>query len=217
MLEVKGITKAFGNISVLTNLSFSVNKGESLVILGPSGSGKTTLLRLIAGLDMPSEGEIHINGRLASSPEYSVPPYKRGLGFVFQTPALWPHMTVEQNILFGMRDRNKMNRIERANWLMEAMRIKHIGKRYPGQISGGEARRVSIARAIAPEPLCILMDEPLTNLDRELKESILCILLSVIKKSETSVVYVTHDEDEACSISKNSLRLTAKRWCEGNE
>jgi len=155
-----------------------------------------------------TRGEIYINGHKVSSPGRVISPHKRGLGFIFQVSALWPHMTVEQNIRFGLNGLSKEKVKLKVEELLEKISISHLKDRYPDEISGGEARRAALARSLAPEPLCMLMDEPLTNLDAELKNNLLDFTLKTLKESNTSLIYVTHDMKEGESVSKNKLILT---------
>jgi iron(III) transport system ATP-binding protein len=211
MIAVKGISKSYGRNQALNNVSFSLENGTALVILGHSGCGKTTLLRIIAGLEGIDSGEVYINGQLASQPGWLMPPYRRGFGFVFQNPALWPHMTVFENVGFGISDLPRDEAKSRVNGLLEEMGIRDLSGRYPDQISGGEARRVALARALAPKPGFVLMDEPLTNLDYDTKEKILALIKSEIVHSQSGLIYVTHDNDEAGQISDNSLTMRGGR------
>jgi iron(III) transport system ATP-binding protein len=210
MIVVTRVTKYFGEVKAVDGISFEVPSDGSLAILGPSGSGKTTLLRLIAGLEVPDEGEIHIHGSLASKPGWVLPPHQRGIGFVFQRPALWPHMTVAQNILFGIKGMPKREARRRLHEMMAPMELTHLKKRYPDQISSGEARRVSIARALAPQSKCVLMDEPFTNLDDELKMKTRNHVASMIQQVPTCLIYVTHDINET-NIRDHVLVLSAGR------
>ena len=165
MIELHNISKKYGDRWVLKNLDLKVNSGERLVILGPSGCGKTTLMRLIAGLENPDDGEIHINGRLVSDPVFCDEPSNRNLGVVFQRSSLWPHLTVAQNILFGLQHQAKQDRNSRLTLILEQIGLTGFEKRMPVHLSGGEARRVALARALVIQPAWLLMDEPLTNLD----------------------------------------------------
>jgi iron(III) transport system ATP-binding protein len=165
MITVRQVTKYYGQTKALEEVSLSHNSLDPLIILGPSGGGKTTLLRLIAGLEMPDSGEIYLENCLASDPGWLLPPHRRGIGFVFQSSALWPHMTVADNILFGVNHVPKDEARDRLNGLLESTGLKGLEGRYPDELSGGEARRVAIARCLAPRPKILLMDEPLINLD----------------------------------------------------
>ncbi len=207
-IVMNGVAKSFGSVKVLQEVNLNLGNSEFMVIVGSSGSGKTTLLRLIAGLETPDRGEIFVNERKVSSPGYIFPPHKRNLGFVFQASALWPHMTVEQNILFGLKGTPKKKANQRLEELLEKISIGHLKGRYPDEISGGEARRVALARSLAPKPLCLLMDEPLTNLDADLKDNLLYFIIDTLKESGTSLIYVTHDLREAEIITR--CRLTLK-------
>lgn len=197
MIKMKGVTKYYQTTKAVDHISLEVPNRTSLVILGPSGSGKTTLLRLIAGLEKPDEGEIYINEMLVSSPDRVIPPYERGIGFVFQTPALWPHMTVAQNVRFGLPSGSD----RRVQELLTNTGLVDLANRYPGQISGGEAHRVALARALAPKPKYLLFDEPLTNLDPDLKDEMLILIKDSVTETGASLVYVTHNAGEAEQIS----------------
>lgn len=205
-LRLQGVSHHLGGRRVLAGVNLDVAAGECLVVLGPSGSGKTTLLRLIAGLEAPDAGEILLGDAVVSGPDTLVAPHERSLGIVFQTPALWPHMTVAQNISFGLHDRE--GAAGRVSELLAAMGIGDLASRYPDQISGGEARRVALARALAPRPRLLLLDEPLTNLDGELKERLLGLLHRLVR-SRATVLHVTHDEDEAAAVGDRIVRLAA--------
>ena len=211
MIEVNQITRSYGGVKAVDQASFALAAEKALVILGPSGSGKTTLLRLIAGLEVPDEGEIYINGALASRRKWALQPHQRGIGFVFQRPALWPHMTVAQNILFGLNGMPKPRARDRLYELLERTALTGLQHRYPHQLSGGEARRVSIARSLAPCPGCLLMDEPLVHLNRELKEEVLSLILDSVSETHAGLIYVTHDAGEAGRVSDRVLEMKAGR------
>jgi iron(III) transport system ATP-binding protein len=207
MIEIKGLSKDFGQVKVLDGLNLDAHLKSYTGILGPSGSGKTTLLRLIAGLEKPDRGEIFINGALASSDDYISEPHSRGIGFVFQVPALWPHMTVWQNIAFGLQGRSKTEVRDRINNLLSAASLKGLERRYPHQLSGGEARRVSLARTLAPAPRYILMDEPLINVDFDLKQRLMQMIKKEIDTIGACLVYVSHDHEELKEISGRIFKL----------
>jgi iron(III) transport system ATP-binding protein len=209
MIALNQVSKSYGKVLAVDRVSFEVPPHSALAILGPSGSGKTTLLRLIAGLEMPDKGEISLLGEVASRPGWVRPPHERGIGFVFQTPALWPHMTAAQNVLFGLNGTPKPLARRRLDELIAQLRLEGLTGRYPAQLSGGEARRVALARALAPRPRCLLLDEPLTNLDAELKGEILPAIKALICEDGPCLVYVTHDAGEAAYLSKRVLTLTA--------
>lgn len=205
-IYVDNIAKSYGKTQILKNLSLKVDAKSCVIIMGPSGSGKTTLLRLIAGLETPDKGSIYLGDKLASNEKFIMPPHLRKLGFVFQTPALWPHMTVRENISFGMKP-DKNNK-EQVLDLLARMKMEHLSERYPNQLSGGEARRVSLARALAPKPKCILLDEPLTNLDHNLKTSLLELINEILTRDKLSLIFVTHDQGEAMAIQGKILYLS---------
>lgn len=213
MIELEKISKTFGSYRAVDNVSLVIPDHAQVALLGPSGSGKTTLLRLIAGLEIPDSGSITIDGRLVSSPGCMVPPSDRSLGFVFQSGALWPHMTVAENIRFGLSDIPLPEQHQRTESLMERMGILPLAHRYPEQISGGEARRVALARALAPRPATLLCDEPLTNLDRTLRDDLLSLILESVKETGSRMVYVTHDEYEAGKIAGTIIRLIKGTIC----
>jgi iron(III) transport system ATP-binding protein len=214
MILINHLTKYYGNVRGVEDITLEVRTPDPLVLLGPSGSGKSTLLRLIAGLEMPDAGEIHINGSLASRPDWTIPPHGRNLGFVFQTPALWPHMTVAGNITFGMNGLDREQMRCRLRELLEDFDLQGFEQRYPDELSGGEARRVAIARCLAPRPGYLLMDEPLTNLDRGLKRKALSRIARAARETGAFLVYVTHDPDEAQQLAPSALYLRSGRITE---
>ncbi|HWO43524.1 MAG TPA: ABC transporter ATP-binding protein [Candidatus Eisenbacteria bacterium] len=204
ILKVESLTKSFKDLKALDNVSFEFEKGI-LSFLGPSGCGKTTLLRCIAGLEIPDAGSIWIADKVQTSIEKGilVPPYSRAIGFVFQNYALWPHMTVYKNVAFGLKLR-KMPEAEMRRKVLAALELVGLqGKeeRYPSQLSGGQQQRVALARSLALEPRLILLDEPLSNLDAKLREEMRVELKKLIKKVGISALYVTHDQEEAFTIS----------------
>jgi iron(III) transport system ATP-binding protein len=215
MIELQEISKTFGSHCAVDHVSFTLPDRAQVVLLGPSGSGKTTLLRLIAGLEIPDSGTISMNGRLVSSRDCMVPPSERSIGFVFQSGALWPHMTVADNIRFALSDIPIPEQTQRTRSLMERMDILPLAGRYPEQISGGEARRVALARALAPRPATLLFDEPLTNLDRALRDDLLGLIMESVTEAGSSMVYVTHDEYEAETIAGTIFRLDKGTVCSG--
>jgi ABC-type Fe3+/spermidine/putrescine transport system ATPase subunit len=204
ILKVEKLTKFYKDLKALDSVSFEFGKGI-LSFLGPSGCGKTTLLRCIAGLEIPDEGAIFIADKLQTSIEQGVlvPPYSREIGFVFQNYALWPHMTVFRNVAFGLKlrklsDSEVKSRVLRS---LELVGLKEMEARYPSQLSGGQQQRVALARSLALEPQLILLDEPLSNLDAKLREEMRIELKKLIKKVGISALYVTHDQEEAFTIS----------------
>lgn len=213
MIELTSVSKRFGNHRAVDRVSLTVPDKAQVALLGPSGSGKTTLLRLIAGLEVPDAGTITIGNRIVSSPDCIVHPAERSIGFVFQSGALWPHMTVAENIGFALAGLPPSDQNQRTRALMERVNILPLAGRYPGQISGGEARRVALARALAPRPSILLFDEPLTNLDRPLREDLLRLIVSSVKEAGSTMIYVTHDEDEAGIIAGTVVRFDKGSIC----
>jgi iron(III) transport system ATP-binding protein len=207
MIALRQVSKSFGAVKAVDGVTLDIAEGNHVALLGPSGSGKTTLLRLIAGLEMPDGGEISIDGMLASTPKWTLEPHRRGLGFVFQTPALWPHMTVAQNILFGLHKLTGDEARARLHEMLDLVSLKGLEHRYPHQLSGGEARRVSIARTLAPGPQYLLMDEPLINLDTELKDRLLSLILEAVRTTKACLIYVTHDKNEAEQIAHRIVTI----------
>lgn len=205
MISIRDLTKSFGEVKAVDHVSFEIQEGESLAIFGPSGSGKTTLLRLIAGLELPDEGDIHINGALMSRGGQAVPPHQRGIGFMFQTAALWPHMTVAQNILFGLHELSYPAAEGRLAELLEQTELHGLEKRYPSELSGGEKRRVSLARTLAPKPKVLLLDEPLTNVDPDLRLSLLRLVKESIANEKSTLLFVTHDHAEGNEIAEGNI------------
>jgi iron(III) transport system ATP-binding protein len=210
MIRVSDITKRFETTTVLDHVSFEVKDSVPCVIRGPSGSGKTTLLRLIAGLDLPDEGGVSLGGEVVSTPAWAVPPHRRDIGFVFQSPALWPHLTVAEHVAFGLTGLKKPEADQRVREVLADVDLAHLAGRYPSKLSGGEKRRVALARAVSARPRYLLMDEPLTSLDPELKERLLSYILETQKKTRACLVYVTHDENEAHAVSVSGRYLVLR-------
>ena len=212
ILKVQGLIKAFNDVTALDNISFEFEKGI-LSFLGPSGCGKTTLLRSIAGLEVPDAGAIFIADQVQTSVEDGilVPPYARKIGFVFQNYALWPHMTVFSNVAFGLKLR-KLKKEEINHKVLSALELVGLQgreERYPSQLSGGQQQRVALARSLALEPRLILLDEPLSNLDAKLREEMRVEIRKLIKKVGISALYVTHDQEEAFTISDAVIVMEA--------
>ncbi|HSH90377.1 MAG TPA: ABC transporter ATP-binding protein [Ramlibacter sp.] len=202
-LELKGLTKRFGTQAVVKDLSLSVEKGKLVCLLGPSGCGKTTTLRLIAGFLEPDEGEIHAGGRRVSAPGDTEAPERRNMSMIFQSYALWPHMTVFENIAYGLRLRNlaKGDLQQRTQTILAATHLEALAQRYPGELSGGQQQRVSLARALVIEPATLLLDEPLSNLDANLREEMRFEIRRLHDKFRYTTVYVTHDQAEAMTTA----------------
>lgn len=204
-IELKNITKKFGAFTAVDNLSITIEDGDFITLLGPSGCGKTTTLRQIAGLETPTSGEISIDGEVVFSSEklIDVSPSKRGVGFLFQNYALWPHMTVYQNIAFGLENMKwpKERVKERVKELLALLKIQEFERRYPAELSGGQQQRVAIARTLATNPKVLLMDEPLSNLDAKLRMEMRTELKRLHKETGATFVYVTHDQLEAMTLA----------------
>ena len=214
LLALSGVSKRFGPHKAVDNVTLEVTAGESLVIIGPSGCGKTTLLRLIAGLEVPDSGELSIAGRPAArSGRNLVPPHARGLGFVFQDLALWPHLTVRGNLDFvlGSRRAPPGNGAERAEDTLRLVRVESLGDRYPHQLSGGEQQRVALARALVGEPRLLLLDEPFSNLDPELRDELRGELAALQRKLQLTSIYVTHDPGDAAALADSIVEMRAGR------
>ena len=205
MLDIHNLTKRFGEFEAVKAVSLSVPDGAFLVLLGPSGCGKTTLLRMLAGLELPSEGQIVFDGQIVSDGDrnWTVDPAKRNSGLVFQSYALWPHMSVRGNVEWPLKVM-KMPKADRAARVAEVLDLLDIGQlaeRYPNEISGGQQQRVAIARTIAPKPLVLLFDEPLSNLDAKLRVEMRTELKRLHRATGATTVYVTHDQIEAMTMA----------------
>jgi len=204
-IQLTGIRKTYGKEAAVSELDLAVNPGEFLTILGPSGCGKTTILRIIAGLEEPDCGELRLGDKLVFSRDrgITVPPEKRGIGLIFQSYALWPHMTVARNITLALKER-KLSPAEIKKRLETALRMVQLdryGDRYPSELSGGQQQRVAVARLIAMGASILLMDEPLSNLDAMLRTDMRSEMKRLHRKLEATTVYVTHDQVEALTLS----------------
>ena len=199
MIEIKGVSKSFGAVKVLENIDLRMEPGEFFCLLGPSGCGKTTLLRLVAGLETPDTGSIHVGGKDVTSS----PPHLRGCAMVFQSYALWPHLTVAENITYGLevqkKSRQEINKVLEES--LKTYQLEGLGQRHPHQLSGGQQQRVALARAMAMRPQAVLMDEPLSNLDAALRKTLRRELLDFHRSSGNTILYVTHDQEEALALS----------------
>lgn len=201
-VDIKEISKSYGTVKALSVTTLSILDKSTCAICGPSGSGKTTLLRLLSGLETPDTGEIYLYDKLVSTPDYILRPNKRGIGYVFQTPSLWPHMTIRENLLFGLNHLTKDAEKQKIQELLSEMELEGLENRYPNQISGGQAKRVALARTLGPKPNIILMDEPLTNIDKELKRKMLGYIKKHLLRTTSVLIYVTHDPDEATELAE---------------
>lgn len=198
VLEITGLVKRYGGIPVVDGIDLAVRQGEIVSILGPSGCGKTTTLRLIAGFEEPDAGTVEIDGRMMSQPGRCQPPEKRRVGMVFQDGVLFPHMSVGDNVGFGVA---ASGRRERVNWALDVVGLAGMETRMPYQLSGGQQQRVSLARAIAPNPRIILLDEPFASLDAALRTRLRADMRQILAEVGATVIWVTHDQEEALSLS----------------
>ena len=202
-VNIQNVTKAFGDNVVLREFSATFRDGEFITLLGPSGCGKTTMLRIIAGFEKPTRGEVYIDGILVSGGKTFVPPEKRGIGMVFQSYAVWPHMNVFDNVAYPLTIRH-VSKAEIKASVERVLGIVHLSQyaeRFPNQLSGGQQQRVALARALVAEPKLLLLDEPLSNLDAKLRESMRFEIKEIQRKLGITVVYVTHDQTEAMAMS----------------
>ncbi len=181
---------------ILKNINFTANKGEITAIIGESGSGKSTLLRILAGLEIPQAGELKVNNKIFIDDENFIPVEKRGIGMVFQDYALFPHLSVEKNVLFGLNKLEKKSAEKRTHEVLDLVSMKEFIKRYPHELSGGQQQRIALARALAPNPEIILLDEPFSNLDANLQGKIRNELKAILKTSGETAIFVSHDKDD---------------------
>src|SRR5690349_4157301 len=201
---LKALTKRYGDVGAVDGLSLELKPGELLALLGPSGCGKTTTLRLVAGFLAPEAGKIWVGDQCLSSPTGVVPPERRRMAMIFQSYALWPHMTVAQNVAYGLRFKPGLARTDRDVRVREMLRVVQLAgyeSRYPGELSGGQQQRVAVARALVVEPQILLLDEPLSNLDANLREEMRFEIRRLHETFGNTTLYVTHDQAEAMVIS----------------
>ena len=202
-VTIQNVTKAFGPAVVLENFDAVFEDGEFITLLGPSGCGKTTMLRMVAGFEKPTTGTILFDDRVVSSEKVFIQPEKRDIGMVFQSYAVWPHMTVFENVAYPLRIK-KMDKAlikEKVDRVLEMVHLAQYAERIPSQLSGGQQQRVALARALVAEPTLLLLDEPLSNLDAKLRESMRFEIKEIQKKAAITVLYVTHDQTEAMAMS----------------
>jgi iron(III) transport system ATP-binding protein len=200
VLELDGIRKSYGETQVIHDLSITVREGELLTLLGPSGCGKTTTLRLIAGLERPDAGVVRLNDEAVSGIDF-LAPEERDVGVVFQEFALFPHLNARENIAFGLQDRSEDERERRVDDLLELVGLTEHGEKIPEELSGGQQQRVALARSLAPEPSILLLDEPFSNLDVDLRVEMREEVRDILKEAGVTAISVTHDQEEAMSIS----------------
>ncbi len=202
-VELRGLTKRYGALAVVDDISLTIEHGRLVCLLGPSGCGKTTTLRLIAGFVEPSAGEIRVGDRLVSSPVRTLPPERRNMSMIFQSYALWPHMTVAENVAYGLRLRKVDNETikRKLKAILSTTHLEELASRYPGELSGGQQQRVALARALIVEPETLLLDEPLSNLDANLREEMRFEVRRLHDEYRYTTVYVTHDQSEAMTTA----------------
>ena len=208
-IEIRNVSKRFGTFQAVDGVSLDVEGGSLTALLGPSGSGKSTLLRIVAGLETPDAGEI----RLAGEDATELTPQKRGVGFVFQHYAAFKHMTVRQNVAFGLavRKRPKVEIRARVAELLELVQLTGFGDRYPAQLSGGQRQRMALARALAPEPKVLLLDEPFGALDARVRAELRVWLRRLHEETHTTTVFVTHDQEEAMEVANSVVVMNKGR------
>ena len=212
-VELRGLTKRYGELAVVNDISLTIEHGRLVCLLGPSGCGKTTTLRLIAGFVEPTAGEIRVGNVLVSSPARTVPPERRNMSMIFQSYALWPHMTVAENVAYGL----KLRRADRATLdrklgaILATTHLSELADRYPGELSGGQQQRVALARALIVEPQTLLLDEPLSNLDANLREEMRFEVRRLHDEYRYTTVYVTHDQSEAMTTADVIAVMNAGR------
>ena len=202
-VELRNLTKRYGETPVVDDVSLTIEHGKLVCLLGPSGCGKTTTLRLIAGFVEPTAGEIRVGDRLVSSPASTVPPERRNMSMIFQSYALWPHMTVAENIVYGLKLRklDKDTIRQKLDTILATTKLAPLAERYPGELSGGQQQRVALARALIVEPETLLLDEPLSNLDANLREEMRFEVRRLHDAFRYTTVYVTHDQSEAMTTA----------------
>ncbi len=203
VITINQVSKSFGDVTVLKEFTQEFHDGEFITFLGPSGCGKTTMLRIIAGFEKPTTGEVKIDGKVVNSGTVFIPPEKRGIGMVFQSYAVWPHMNVFDNVAYPLKIQkfSKAQIREKVTAILDIVHLSQYANRMPAQLSGGQQQRVALGRALVAEPKLLLLDEPLSNLDAKLRESMRYEIKEIQKKLKITVVYVTHDQIEAMTMS----------------
>jgi iron(III) transport system ATP-binding protein len=207
MICAENLSKTFAAQPVLRGLNLVLQPGQKIVLSGASGSGKTTLLRLLAGLEVPDAGRIEIDGQLANAPEILLTPHRRGLGVVFQQPALWPHMSVRQNLEFVTPSQRDLRLGPGLSGLAAACGIEELLDRRPDALSGGQARRVALARALVAAPRYLLLDEPTSNLDQEARMGLNAVISEFVAETGAGLLYISHDESDVSQIDGHHVLL----------
>ena len=201
VVRCSGVGKRFGEIVAVEDVTFDLAQGEILAILGPSGCGKTTVLRLIAGFESIDRGEIFVQDRRVSGPSAHAPPETRSVGMVFQEYALFPHLTVAENVAFGLRRLTAAERHARVTEVMDLVRLDRLDARYPHELSGGQQQRVALARTLAPRPVTVMLDEPFSNLDATMRSEVRREVEVILRERDVATIFVTHDRDEAFAMA----------------
>jgi iron(III) transport system ATP-binding protein len=211
VIQLKNVSKGYAGCEAVRNVSLTIEQGDLLVLLGHSGCGKTTTLRLLAGLETPDTGEIWLNGKRVAGVGAWMPPEARGVGMVFQDYALFPHLTIAANVAFPLNKWNAGARKARVEEMLDLVGLRGLGDRYPHQLSGGQQQRVALARALAAQPSVVLLDEPFSNLDAALRQEMREEVRRILKFSETTAVFVTHDQEEALSLADQVAVMSGGR------
>lgn len=211
LLSIEGLQCAYQSQTVLDGVSLSIEEGEIACLLGPSGCGKTTVLRAIAGFIAPRAGQVRLGDQVISSRTHVVPPERRGMGMVFQDYALFPHLSIADNVAFGLNGLSRRDRHQRVREVLELVELPDLSDRYPHELSGGQQQRVALARALAPNPRLLLMDEPFSNLDTDLRRQLAQEVRDILKGRGIAAIMVTHDQQEAFTISDRIGILSAGR------
>jgi len=219
VLAIEGLTKRYtrGAAPAVSEMSLAVNQGDLVAVVGESGCGKSTLLRLVAGLEVPDAGEIRIEGRVVAGGRAWVPPERRGVGMVFQDFALFPHMTAVENIVFGLGRLPRAERRARAESMLELVGLAGFGARYPHQLSGGQQQRIALARALAPEPSLLLLDEPFSNLDTTLKRTLREEIGDILRRTRTTALLVVHDAEDVLVLADRAAVMRSGRVIQQGE
>jgi iron(III) transport system ATP-binding protein len=213
VVELRGLTKRYGSLTVVDRLDLTIGHGELVCLLGPSGCGKTTTLRLLAGFLTPDDGEIHVGGRRLSAPGSALPPEQRSMSMIFQSYALWPHMTIAENVAYGLTVRGtaKDETARRVDKILAVTRMAPFAARYPTELSGGQQQRVALARALVVQPETLLLDEPLSNLDANLREEMRFEVRRLHDEYKYTTLYVTHDQVEAMTAADRIVVMNGGR------
>ncbi len=196
-VRCENLSKAYSDARAVNDINLNVHTGEILALLGPSGCGKTTTLRLIAGFERPDSGQVEIGGQIVAGPGRFIPPERRGVGMVFQDYAIFPHLTVFQNVIYGVSKQKPSQMRETALMMLKLVGMERFAERYPHELSGGERQRVALARALAPRPILLLMDEPFSSLDADLRVQVREQVRGILKTMQATAIFVTHDQEEA--------------------